>query len=146
MKTPKKPTAPKKRGSGLPDIRPGTAVEIDGLDDPFGGRLFVTPTTHTIGDGGYARRSKAAPVKMKAPKKPAAPKTPPKRGRGRPMKNGHGRKEVSVGLPPDLLTELNAYVQALREETPGASRGDVLSEALRAFRPFRLWKLRRRRS
>jgi hypothetical protein len=78
----------------------------------------------------------------KTTKKPAAPK---KRGRGRPKKNGHGRRKVSVGFSPALLDELDAYVLALRVKAPGASRGDVLSGALRAFLPFRLWKLRKRR-
>ncbi len=76
----------------------------------------------------------------KTPKRPAAPK---KRGRGRPRKDGHGRKEVSVFLPTDLLAELDRYVRDLREDAPGASRGDVLSEALRTHRPFRLWGLTR---
>lgn len=61
MKTPKKRATPKKRGSGLPDIRPGTPVEVEGLCDPFGGQHFVTPTRHTVGDGGYA-----APVRGRA--------------------------------------------------------------------------------
>ena len=38
---------------GLPDLRAGTAVEIDGLGDRFSGRYFVTSTTHTLGDSGY---------------------------------------------------------------------------------------------
>lgn len=71
-------------------------------------------------------------------------KTPKKAKRGRPRKDVGGRKEVSVGLPPDLLAELDRYVVQLREKAPGSSRGDVLSEALRAFRPFRLWGLTRR--
>lgn len=131
-KTPKKPAAPKKQVSGLPDIRPETAIEIDGLDDPFGGRSFVAPTTHTI-DGGYTTRFEAAPIRKK-------PATSTKRGRGRPRKNGGGRKEVSVFLPNDLLAELDRFVRELREEAPGASRGDVLSEALRSFAPFRRWR------
>jgi hypothetical protein len=69
------------------------------------------------------------------PKKPATPKKP----RGRPRKNGHGRKGVFVYLPVDLLAELNAYVRALRVAagSDAPSRGDVLSAALRSFRPFR---------
>jgi uncharacterized protein len=45
----------KGRGSvpGLPDIRAGTVLEIDGLGDRFSGRYYVTGTTHTIGGGGY---------------------------------------------------------------------------------------------
>jgi hypothetical protein len=74
------------------------------------------------------------PNREGAPKKPAAPK---KRGRGRPRKDEHGRKGVFAYLPLDLLAELDAYVAALRKTTPGASRGDVISAALRTFRPFR---------
>lgn len=74
----------------------------------------------------------------KTPKKPAAPK----RGRGRPRKNGHGRIDVYVGLSPAFLVELDAYVRELRKKAPGAGRGDVLSKALRVYRPFRLWRLR----
>jgi len=48
------------RGSGstvgLPDLRAGTAVVIDGLGTRFSGRYFVTSTTHTISDGGYTTR------------------------------------------------------------------------------------------
>lgn len=68
-------------------------------------------------------------------------KNPPatKRGRGRPRKNGGGRKGVFVYLPVDLLADLNAYVHELRvaADSDAPSRGDVLSAALRAFRPFR---------
>jgi phage protein D len=38
---------------GLPDLRAGSVVQIDGLGDRFSGRYFVTGTTHTMGDGGY---------------------------------------------------------------------------------------------
>ena len=38
---------------GLPDIRAGTVLEIDGLGDRFSGRYFVVGTTHAIGDSGY---------------------------------------------------------------------------------------------
>jgi phage protein D len=38
---------------GLPDIRTGTVLDIDGLGSRFSGRYFVTATTHTIGDSGY---------------------------------------------------------------------------------------------
>jgi phage protein D len=41
---------------GLPDLRAGSAVVIDGLGTRFSGRWFVTSTTHTIGDGGYTTR------------------------------------------------------------------------------------------
>lgn len=38
---------------GLPDVRAGTVLEIDGLGDRFSGRYFVVSTTHAIGDSGY---------------------------------------------------------------------------------------------
>jgi phage protein D len=38
---------------GLPDLRAGRILEIDGLGTRFSGRYFVTATTHTIGDSGY---------------------------------------------------------------------------------------------
>jgi hypothetical protein len=74
---------------------------------------------------------------MKTPKKPA-----PKRGRGRPKKNGHGRIFTAAHLPPELVEELDRYVRELREETPSASRGDVLAAALRQYGPFRRWRAR----
>ncbi len=68
---------------------------------------------------------------------------------GRPRKNGLVRKEVSVCLSPRVIGELDRYVAALREQTPGASRGDVISAALEGFGPLRLWRSslsRKRRS
>jgi phage protein D len=38
---------------GLPDLRAGSVVQIDGLGKRFSGRYFVTSSTHAIGDGGY---------------------------------------------------------------------------------------------
>jgi phage protein D len=38
---------------GLPDLRTGSVVQIDGLGKRFSGRYFVTATTHTISDSGY---------------------------------------------------------------------------------------------
>jgi len=38
---------------GLPSLRAGSVLAIDGVGSRFGGRYFVTQTTHTIGDGGY---------------------------------------------------------------------------------------------
>jgi phage protein D len=38
---------------GLPDLRAGTVLEIDGLGERFSGRYYVVSTTHAIGDGGY---------------------------------------------------------------------------------------------
>ena len=83
-------------------------------------------------------------MKKKTTKRPKTVKTPAgisrTKRRGRPRKDHlHGRKEVSVFLPTDLLADVDAYVSALRKQAPGASRGDVLSDAVRAFGPFRLW-------
>jgi phage protein D len=41
---------------GLPDLRAGSVVHIDGLGTRFSGRYFVTSTTHTIGDSGYTTK------------------------------------------------------------------------------------------
>jgi phage protein D len=38
---------------GLPDLRAGSVVMIDGVGDRFAGRYFVTATTHAIADSGY---------------------------------------------------------------------------------------------
>ena len=38
---------------GLPDLRAGTVVDIDGLGSRFSGRYFVVSTSHAIGDSGY---------------------------------------------------------------------------------------------
>jgi phage protein D len=38
---------------GLPDLRAGCVVQINGLGTRFSGRYFVTATTHAMGDGGY---------------------------------------------------------------------------------------------
>jgi phage protein D len=38
---------------GLPDLRSGSVLFINGLGSRFSGRYFVTSTTHTIGDSGY---------------------------------------------------------------------------------------------
>ncbi len=38
---------------GLPDLRAGSIVIIDGAGKRFSGRYFVTATTHAIGDSGY---------------------------------------------------------------------------------------------
>jgi uncharacterized protein len=38
---------------GLPDLRAGTVLQVDGLGTRFSGRYFVTATTHTIGNNGY---------------------------------------------------------------------------------------------
>ena len=38
---------------GLPDLRAGRKVFINGLGARFSGNYFVTDTTHTIGDNGY---------------------------------------------------------------------------------------------
>lgn len=44
---------------GLPDLRAGRAVHIEGLGARFNGRYFVTDTTHTLNDSGYLTRFNA---------------------------------------------------------------------------------------
>ena len=46
---------------GLPDLRAGIVLQIDGLGDRFSGRYFVTATTHTIGDSGYTTAVRVPP-------------------------------------------------------------------------------------
>lgn len=38
---------------GLPDLRAGAVVALEGLGPRFSGRYYITRTTHSIGDGGY---------------------------------------------------------------------------------------------
>lgn len=38
---------------GLPDLRAGTQIHVDGLGKRFNGQYYVTATTHTLGSGGY---------------------------------------------------------------------------------------------
>ena len=38
---------------GLPDLRAGSQIEVDGVGLRFNGRYFLTSTTHTIGMSGY---------------------------------------------------------------------------------------------
>ncbi len=38
---------------GIPDIRPGINIGIDGVGKRFSGRYYVKSVKHTIGDGGY---------------------------------------------------------------------------------------------
>jgi hypothetical protein len=76
---------------------------------------------------------------MNKPKKPAAPK---KRGRGRPPKDPGGRLFAATWLPADLLRQLDVYVEELKSARKDAGRGDVIAEALRTHRPFRVWLLK----
>ena len=41
------------RTVGLPELRAGTVLEIEGVGRRFSGRWFVTSSDHTIGSGGY---------------------------------------------------------------------------------------------
>lgn len=41
------------RTVGLPELRAGTVLRIDGVGERFSGRWFVTSTDHTVGSGGY---------------------------------------------------------------------------------------------
>jgi phage protein D len=38
---------------GLPDLRAGNVIQLSGMGERFGGRYFVTSTTHSISDSGY---------------------------------------------------------------------------------------------
>jgi phage protein D len=38
---------------GLPDLVAGSAIDVGGVTDRFGGRYFVTSTAHSIGESGY---------------------------------------------------------------------------------------------
>jgi phage protein D len=44
---------------GLPDLRAGRKVQIEGLGPRYSGRYYLTSTTHTIGDGGYRTQFEA---------------------------------------------------------------------------------------
>jgi len=44
---------------GLPDLRAGCKVQIDGLGDRYNGKYYITSTTHTIGEGGYRTQFEA---------------------------------------------------------------------------------------
>lgn len=44
---------------GLPDLRAGRKVQIDGLGARFNGTYFVTDTQHTLSDSGYVTRFNA---------------------------------------------------------------------------------------
>jgi uncharacterized protein len=49
------------RGStiGIPDLRAGSVIQVEGLGNTFSGRYFVTSTTHTIGASGYTTEFEA---------------------------------------------------------------------------------------
>ena len=44
---------------GLPDLRAGKMVQIQGLGSRFSGTYFITDTTHTIGNSGYTTKFNA---------------------------------------------------------------------------------------
>lgn len=44
---------------GLPDLRAGRKVEIEGLGARYSGTYYITSTTHTIGEGGYRTQFEA---------------------------------------------------------------------------------------
>ncbi|MFL6414182.1 MAG: phage late control D family protein [Bryobacteraceae bacterium] len=39
---------------GVPDLKPGNVVDLQGLGDRFSGFYYVTQATHAIGSGGYS--------------------------------------------------------------------------------------------
>jgi len=51
---------------GLPDLRAGSVVEMDGMGKRFSGRYFLTATTHAIGDGGYTTNFECRREEVKA--------------------------------------------------------------------------------
>jgi hypothetical protein len=67
-----------------------------------------------------------------------------KRRRGRPPKAAQKRIKVPMYLPPQFVADLKAYVAHLRREVPGASRGDVILDALEHHRPFLKWRTQQR--
>jgi phage protein D len=44
---------------GLPDLRAGRKMQIEGLGARFNGIYFITDTTHTLNDSGYVTRFNA---------------------------------------------------------------------------------------
>lgn len=44
---------------GLPDLRAGSKVQIEGLGLRYSGKYYITSTTHTIGEGGYRTQFEA---------------------------------------------------------------------------------------
>ncbi len=50
---------------GLPDLRAGQRVEIEGIGSRFSGTYFVTETTHTINDKGYQTKFSARREQIK---------------------------------------------------------------------------------
>jgi phage protein D len=38
---------------GIPELRPGTNVQIEGIGKRFSGKYYVKSVKHSIGDGGY---------------------------------------------------------------------------------------------
>lgn len=41
---------------GIPQIRPGVAIRLNGMGERFSGKYYVKGTTHTIGSSGYRTR------------------------------------------------------------------------------------------
>jgi phage protein D len=44
---------------GLPDLRAGSRLDMDGFGARLDGEYFVTETTHAFSDAGYTTRFKA---------------------------------------------------------------------------------------
>jgi uncharacterized protein len=55
------------RTIGLPRLRAGTLVDIEGVGARLSGTYYVTKTTHTIGDGGYTTQFECRREDMNAP-------------------------------------------------------------------------------
>jgi hypothetical protein len=61
--------------------------------------------------------------------------------RGRPEKFKGGQAILSVAVRPDVAEDLRRFLGYLMSGNGvRRSQGDVLTEALEAFRPFREWK------
>ena len=52
---------------GLPDLRAGRKVEIEGLGPRYSGTYYISSTTHTIGEGGYRTQFEARRDPMDQP-------------------------------------------------------------------------------
>jgi phage protein D len=50
---------------GLPELRAGRPVYIQGLGSRYSGRYLITNTTHTLGDSGYTTQFEARMEELK---------------------------------------------------------------------------------
>jgi hypothetical protein len=65
--------------------------------------------------------------------------------RGRPAKFKGGSAVVNTAIRPEVFEDLKRFTAHLMSlDGVRRSYGDVLTEALEAFRPFREWKKKKR--